>query len=110
MNNSILNEKPKQCEINKKIVLTGATADNSLNESFACINYIKKEIHFLEIKKIHLSQIKSLIDKMLYNKSNNQSNEDNYLYAISYFIKKIRELNEKSILLVEKMKEELKKK
>jgi hypothetical protein len=84
-------------------------ADNSLNESFTCINYIKKEIHFLEVKKIYLSQIKLLINKMLYGYDNDQSNKNNHLYTINYFIEQIRELNEKSILLLEKINKRVKK-
>ena len=84
-------------------------ADNSLNESFTCIKYIKKEMHFLEIKKIHLSQIKSLINNILYRYDNDHSNDNNHLYAISYFIEQIRKLNEKSILLLEKMNKSIKK-
>jgi hypothetical protein len=83
-------------------------ADNSLNESFVCINYIKKGREFSEIQKIHLSQIKLLINKSLEDFSNQKPNE-NYLYFISYFIEQIRQLNEKFILLLKKMESTLKK-
>lgn len=85
-------------------------ADNSLNESFTCIKYIKKEIHFLNVKKIYLSQIKSLINKLLYGYNNDESNKNDHLYSISYFIEQIRQLNEKSILLLEKMNKGIEKK